>query len=339
MLADTDGSYVFVLPSDDALVFARDHLGTKPLYYARRNGSFGIASDPTVLQQLGDVHVADPGVLYRASAGSLTKHPFNTLNYNIRPAERREALQTISQLLDESVHKRIAGKGRIALGFSGGLDSVILLVLASKYTKVDAVTICAKDSADYKTCESIADKLGMHLNMIIVDEKLIRDTIEKLKGIMHFKRAMDAGIASSIYIMAKFARETGNEALMLGQLADELFGGYARYMRFRKISAEKVSNAMFNDVRNAHMDNFCRDECAASQFTKIILPYASLHLVNYAVNLPVDLKLDINTNARKIILREVAKSMGIEDELANREKKAMQFSSGIFKIVSKLGYT
>ncbi|HLE34339.1 MAG TPA: asparagine synthase-related protein, partial [Nitrososphaerales archaeon] len=59
-------------------------------------------------------------------------------------------------------------------------------------------------------------------------------------------------------------------------------------------------------------------------------------LVKYVVNLPVNLKLDSKTGARKIILREAAKTFGIDDELAGREKRAMQFSTGIYKIVSKL---
>ncbi|MGH9923718.1 MAG: asparagine synthase-related protein, partial [Nitrososphaerales archaeon] len=70
---------------------------------------------------------------------------------------------------------------------------------------------------------------------------------------------------------------------------------------------------------------------------KLLLPYAAFDLVKYVVNLPVNLKLDSKTGERKIILREVAKTLGIDDELASREKRAMQFSSGIYKIVSKLG--
>jgi hypothetical protein len=46
--------------------------------------------------------------------------------------------------------------------------------------------------------------------------------------------------------------------------------------------------------------------------------------------------LNSNTGARKIILRQVARTLGIDDELANREKRAMQFSSGVYKNVNKL---
>ena len=337
VLATSDGSYSFVLPVDGTLIFARDQLGTKPLYYASGAGGFGIASDPRVLEQsFSNVNLAEPGVLYKAAQNSLTQISFNTLNYTIQDVKHDEALRTIARLLEESVQRRVAHKRKIVLGFSGGIDSAILSILSAKYTKINAATICVRDSIDYKTCERIADRLGIHLKMIVIDERVIKDTVKGLHNMMQFTSAMHASIACIVYLLAKLTRDEGADALMLGQLADELFGGYARYLKYLKISAEKVSNALFSDVKNAHRDNFCRDEIASSPFTRLLLPYASLDLVKYAVNLPVNLKLNSKTGARKIILRELAKTLGIDDELANREKKAMQFSSGIFKIVSKL---
>ncbi len=337
LLATGDGSYSFILPTDDTLIFARDQLGTKPLYYASSAGSFGVASDPRVLKQLfSEIHSAEPGVLYKATQSSLTQISFSTLNYNSHPVQHDEALQTTSRLLDESVQKRVAKKRKIALGFSGGIDSAILSMLAAKYTEVIAATVCTRDSIDYRICESVAKRLEIRLNMFVVDERSIKGAIKKLRNITQFQGAMHESIACAVYLLAKFTKEVGAEALMLGQLADELFGGYARYLKYLKNSAEKVGNAMFNDVKNTHKDNFCRDEMASSPFTRLLLPYASSDLVKYAVNLPVDLKLDAKTGRRKILLRELAKNIGIEDDLANREKKALQFSSGIYKIVSKL---
>lgn len=338
LLAGIDGSYSFVMPVDDKLIFARDQLGTKPLYYASNNGSFGVATDANVLKKLfSTVNLAEPGVLYKAKQNSFTQISFSKLNYDIKAARHDEALHTTSSLLDESVKRRVAGKRKVVLGFSGGIDSVILSILASKYKEVEAATVCMKDSVDYKVCEGIADRLGIGLKMIVVDEKLVKDTIRKLRNIMQFDGAMHASIACIVYLLSKLTKSEAADALMLGQLADELFGGYARYLKYLRTSAEKVSSAMLNDVKNAHIDNFCRDEMASSQFTKLLLPYASLDLVKYVVNLPVDLKLNIKTGERKIILRQVAKTLGIDDEHASREKRAMQFSSGIYKVASKLG--
>lgn len=338
LLTTSDGGYSFVLPIDDTLIFARDQLGTKPLYYTRSTESFGVASDARILQELSfsDVNLAEPGVLYKATPNSLTQISFNTLKHDVQSVQHDEALQIISRLLDESVRRRVAGKRKIVLGFSGGIDSAILSILAAKYTKINAATVCVKNSIDYKLCQSIADRLGIPLEMMVVDEKLIKNAIKELRTIIQFGNTMHTSIACIVHLLAKFAKANGADALMLGQLADELFGGYARYLKYLRSSTEKVNNAMFSDVKNAHRDNFCRDEMASSPFTKLLLPYASFDLVKYVVNLPVELKINSKTGARKIILRELAKNIGIDDDLASREKKAMQFSSGIFKIVSKL---
>jgi asparagine synthase (glutamine-hydrolysing) len=74
---------------------------------------------------------------------------------------------------------------------------------------------------------------------------------------------------------------------------------------------------------------------ASSFYTRLLLPYAALDFVKYAITIPLKMKLD-KSGKRKIILQEVANNLSIPDTLSHREKKAMQFSSGIYKVVSKL---
>lgn len=331
-LSNTDGSYAFAVPYHDSIIFARDALGTKPLYYAKNSSNFLLATDPRALSILGfKPSSVLPGFLYRASLNKIERKKFSPIQYEVKRYGLKDAVEKITFLLSKSIKNRITNR-KVVLGFGGGIDSTIIAKLASN---IIAVTICTDDSFDHRLGKESAEMLGVNHETVLVNEKDVKDAIRELQQVMSFKNAMHASIACAVHLLAKYVKENKMDALMLGQLADELFGGYARYVRYLKISEEKVKDEMFNDVKNAYTDNFERDELASSFHTNLLLPYAALDFVKFAVTLPLNMKLD-KSGKRKIILREVAKNLGIHDELVYREKKAMQFSSGIYKIVSKL---
>lgn len=331
-LSNTDGSYAFAVPYHDSIIFARDALGTKPLYYAKNSGNFLLTTDPRALSILGfKPSSVLPGFLYRTSLNKIERKKFNTIQYETKRYGMKDAVDTIISLLSKSIKNRIANR-KVVLGFGGGIDSTIIAKLASNLI---TVTVCTNDSLDNRLGKESAEMLDVNHKTVLVNEKDVKDAIRELQQVMSFKNAMHASIACIVHLLAKYVKENKMDALMLGQLADELFGGYARYVRYLKISEKKVKDEMFNDVKNAYIDNFERDELASSFYTNLLLPYAALDFVKFAITLPINMKLD-KSGTRKIILREVAKNLGIHDELVYREKKAMQFSSGIYKIVSKL---
>jgi len=334
-LSGTDGSYAFAMPDNDSVIFARDPLGTKPLYYSQDQNNFIVATDPNTLNTLGfKVNPVEPGFLYEASIKTKTirRTKFSPIIYETKSYDIEEAVENTTKLLSESINRRVANR-KVILGFAGGIDSTILAKLVSD--NILAVTVCMKGSLDHKLGQDSADMLNVNHETMLVDEKTVKSCIKDLQQVMQFKNAMHTSIACVIHILSKCTKEKNYDALMLGQLADELFGGYARYLKYLRISARKARDAMFSDVKNAYRDNFERDELASSFYTRLLLPYAALDFVKYAVTIPLRMKLD-KSGKRKIILREVAKNLDIPDTLLCREKKAMQFSSGIYKVVSKL---
>ncbi|MEE9585586.1 MAG: asparagine synthase-related protein, partial [Nitrososphaerales archaeon] len=122
-----------------------------------------------------------------------------------------------------------------------------------------------------------------------------------------------------------------------GQLADELFGGYLKYLRaYGERGAEAAQAMMVNDTQTAYKANIERDEAAASPYSELLLPYASCELAEYALSLHPSLKMNPEKNRRKIVLREAALKAGVPKEIVFKPKKALQYSTDLQKLVTKL---
>ena len=238
-LSETDGTYALAIPDDDSIIFARDALGTKPLYYAGDHNKFLLATDPNALVMLGyKANCAVPGFVYRASVKKIERTRFSPIKYGTKTYDLREAVDTTTSLLTESIKRRI-GNNKVVLGFGGGIDSTILAKLAVG-NDILAVTVCTNDSLDHKLGKESADMLDVKHETVLVDEKTVHNSIRDLQQAMQFKNALHASIACIVHILAKHTKEKKMDALLLGQLADELFGGYARYLKYFRSSSRKA---------------------------------------------------------------------------------------------------
>ncbi len=317
-LITKDGNFAF-LTINDKIIFGRDPLGTKPLYYSYNGNKLKLASDARVLENSIEV---EPGTLYTLN-NRLVINKVNPLRYINKVSDPLEVIKdNILRLLRDSIKRRV--KGRSLIGLSG-IDSIILAKLSDQR----AAIVCANNSYDHKHAEYIASKLNIELDIIVVND--IKKELNIVKKILPFQDDMDLSIGIAFHILARYAKEHNYDSIILGQLADELFGGYARYLT---IDPKILNDVLYNDVMNAYKRNFLRDEIITSQFVDLILPYTSLPLVKYTLGLDPTLK--IRNNVRKFILREVAKELNIDDDIINKEKKAIHFSTGIFKMVQRL---
>jgi asparagine synthase (glutamine-hydrolysing) len=123
--------------------------------------------------------------------------------------------------------------------------------------------------------------------------------------------------------------------ILLGQLADELFGGYRKYaLKAQEEGPEAAERMMREDARGCADRGFLRDEAACSSSCEVRFPYADAEVVSFADRLPLDYK--IRGGERKAVLRAAAVELGLPEELAEAPKKAAQFSSGAAKLLNKL---
>jgi len=328
-----DGSYCMVIRGKLGTICCRDPLGTKPLYIGTKGDSISISTQKTILL-LSDYVVEDfiPG-----TAIILEKNiRINSRNLSNLDALYNYNADTLLTLLKKSISSRIGDRKKIGVSFSGGIDSSILISIANEFTDIKAFNVRMKDSHDFANATKLANLLGIDLVEIEPKKDSIPEDIPNIVSLAEITRPMDVSIALGFYYVAKTARKNNVSTLFVGQLADELFGGYARYIRsITEESPEYVTNMMNSDVHLAYTKNFERDEKITSPFVDLFVPYASVPLVNFALNCPIDSKIDIENNIRKVILRSVAKKLNLPDEIINQTKKAIHFSSGIDKVVKK----
>ena len=150
---------------------------------------------------------------------------------------------------------------------------------------------------------------------------------------------MKAGIAIPLFWSAQLASRLGCNVLLAGQGADEMFGGYHRYLTvYAKKGIEGVAESLFRDTVKSHETNLQRDEPLCSYHDiELRLPFIDTKLVRFALSLPVDLKIEsAGDPLRKRILRQLAKDLGIPTSIAERPKKAIQFETGIDKALRDL---
>ncbi|MGQ9718489.1 MAG: asparagine synthase family protein [Nitrososphaerales archaeon] len=338
ILSKLDADFSFAEIKDNSLIYGRDSLGIKPLYFSKESGILGIASEMKALKSIGfeNMERVHPGSIHKVSMKGEKSVMFNKIEAGSKlSASMDEASDNVLKLLSESIRRRVRGLNRIAIGFSGGLDSSLLALITSKLAKVTLLSIYTKGSKDEDVINS-AKSLGLELEELQIDVKQVKDKIGLIQNLIESDRFMDLSIGLGMNLSAERCSQIGCDVLFLGQFADELFGGYAKYVRaLRERGDEFVEDMMLQDVIDAHKNNFERDEKASSPHTEIRLPYTNTSLVDYALSLPLSLKITTD-DQRKLVLKEAAIEAGLPKDIASRRKRAFQYSSGLQKLITSV---
>ena len=310
---------------------ARDALGTRGLWVLRggtETGSF--ASDYRLLG--GGARLLSPGTVYpRRRASGMTKRREDAHGH----LAFEEAARRLASLLEDSVRRRVGGQARVAVSFSGGLDSSLLALLASRETDVVLCSAFAPGSRDEVQTDKAAALLGLKLETALLDEVAVVKRSKEAELPPGEATVMDKALWCIYSATSELAKREKAQMILLGQLADELFGGYRKYAIKAQEEGEAAAERMMRaDVKACADRGFLRDEAACSAFAEVRFPFADARVASFADGLPLDYK--IRGGERKAILRAAALELGLPEELASAPKKAAQFSSGAAKLLKRL---
>ncbi len=227
----------------------------------------------------------------------------------------------LAEAIEIAVRLR-SDEGVVAM--SGGVDSALVARLSGR----ECVVVGVEGSHDLLHAKSVADELGLSLNRVLIDPSSIEDSLRQVLLVIPKIDPVNASIATTLNYVAEWAGLHGHRRILAGQGADELFGGYARYLQTETLAQDLEKDFLGLSLQLA------RDQAvAALHGTYFSLPYMDVRVVAAAKSIPAEQK--VCDGVRKKPLREVAERY-MPSEIARHEKKAMQYGSGVMKEIQRL---
>jgi len=343
IIKELEGSYVFAIACPENVIAGRDVFGTNPLYYGENKTVCAIASERKALWTLGMENVKSfpPGNLALISSNGFAFQTTKTVTQSsLKSINMDTAAKTLQNLLLESTRKRVSDLKKVAIAFSGGLDSSIIAALA-KICGIDVylISVGLEDQAEVKYAEATAERLDLpfHHETFTVDD--VEQILPKVLWLIEESNTVKASIAISFYWVAEVASKMKCRVLLAGQGSDELFGGYHKYLEtYAQLGVTAVQDAMYHDVVSSYETNFQRDTQVCSfHKVELRLPFVDREVVRFSLGLPVSLKIESAENhLRKRVLRRVAQNLELPQFIVDKPKKAIQYTTGVNKALQRL---
>jgi len=343
LLKEAEGDFSLIVAEPERILAARDPIGVQPFYYGENADFVALASNRTALWRLGIEETISfpPGNLASVSHDGFEFKPVKTL---ARPKPKKitldKAAQTLQNLLEQSMRVRVSNLKDVAVAFSGGLDSSVVAFLAKKcHVNVHLVHVSLRGQPETEDGKKAADELKLPLSVYLFEAEDVERTVAKVIELIEEPDPVKVAVGIPFYWIAKKTRESGFNVLLAGQGADELFGGYQRYVNeYLSFGQDKVRETIFADIVRIHESNIERDKkICGFHDVELRLPFASYSIAEFALSLPVELKIEKKADGlRKLVLRRLAQNIGLPEAVVNQPKKAVQYATGVNSVLGKI---
>ncbi|EEG78008.1 asparagine synthetase B family protein [Dethiobacter alkaliphilus] len=324
------GSFSCAIMDENECIIARDHVGARPLvYHELPQGDFLFASEAKALKQRADsVEELPPGHYYSTQKGL---GQFKNCSVTLPEWEStEEAIKAVRELLIKSIEQAISSGNIKGVALSGGLDSSIILAVAREFDKDIAAftaTFAERHGEDLEYAKLLADQLGVDHHIYEITREDIKNVLpEAVWYLESFDEDCITGFIANYYT-SRFASDHVNSVLV-GEGADELFGGYFRELQDISDPEEKerIGRKLLEVSYNTALRRLDRGWMANS--IEYFAPFLHPAVVSLANNIPMDLKVYQKEDAsiEKWILREAFRDF-LPQEIADRPK--LRFSRGV----------
>jgi asparagine synthase (glutamine-hydrolysing) len=254
------GMFSFAIWDGERLFCARDRLGIKPFYFATVGNDFIFGSEVKALVPFLPEVETSPEALaeylvfqYPISNRTLFRHVTQLLPGHALVVERGQVRtwrywdvsydadyqhseryfeERLRELVEESVALHLRSDVPVGSYASGGVDSTLVAILASRTGATSGDLFHGKFSA-YPDCdesqhaESVATRLDAALHQVDIGPDDFARTIERV--VYHLDYPVAGPGSFPQYMVSALAAERV-KVVLGGQGGDEIFGGYARYL-------------------------------------------------------------------------------------------------------------
>lgn len=299
-----DGMFVFIIHDKikDELFIARDRAGKKPLYYYYDEKRFVFASELNCLKAMVPLQMEEENIYHYFRLGSFyrNKTPYQKVTelvagsfiridcknlkltstrwWNINEYYKRkntdsfeQSLKTVDDHLHTAIKRRLESSDlEVGCFLSGGIDSGLAASIASGYNS-RLKTFTVSFDGEYNEAplaKLVAGKYHTEHTEIRISFDDLTNDLEKILG-NYGEPFFDSSAIPSYYVSREARKYL--TVILNGDGADELFGGYRRYVPFAKYDFFKPNSALKN---------------SASFIKKLLpLPYNKKSSYNYAYRL------------------------------------------------------
>ncbi|WP_214410522.1 asparagine synthase (glutamine-hydrolyzing) [Sphaerisporangium fuscum] len=267
------------------LFLARDHVGILPLYYARTREHFVFGSEgKTVLEHPGVPREPDltgldqvltfpglvsPRTMFRGVSsvraghyllvedGEVSEHRYWDLDFPLDgepPRPDEYYVETLRELLAQSVRRRLQADVPVGFYLSGGLDSSLIAALVGQtHPPSHSFSITFPDA---EIDESAYQRLmATKVASLHHETEFTPPDIEAQlrRMVWHAECPVKETYNTCSLALSALARDNGVKVILTGEGSDELFGGYVGY-RFDRFGrggrgAGGLAEALEDDVR------------------------------------------------------------------------------------------
>ncbi len=346
-LGELEGMFAFLAAGTDGFFLAaRDPVGIKPLYWARRDGAVRFASEIAAFDPGWRPYVETfpPGCHWTPSGGlerfaeavpEAAREPVReepSAAAGAAPAD----LEALRESLVGCVERQMMGDVPVGVFLSGGLDSNLVAGLAARHLeargeRLKTFAVGLEDSADLLAARAAAALLGTdHHERIYTGQEAIDAVPAVVRAIEHFDPSLVRSAVPN-FLLAELAAEHV-KVVLTGEGADELFAGYA-YLRELEDSSE-LHAELVRTVESLHDLNLQRcDRVTMAHGLEARVPFLDREFIGFALGLPAEWKTAPPGEPEKRLLRE-AFSGSLPDELLWREKSQFGDGSGAASVLT-----
>ena len=268
-----DGMFAFAIydTQKKSLFLARDRAGEKPLYIYRHSQQLIFASELNALRSVIETRVNEEsigeflatGVMFGRSTPYQNieeLEPGHKLTVNTQTLDSHceawysiiekfesppllnsfdECLEWVNETLTKSIQNQLLSSDlEVGAFLSGGIDSgLVCAIAAQKNTKLKTFTVSFDGQFDESPLANLtAKRYGTDHTQLDIDYSNLENDIENIIG-NYGEPIADDSIVPTWYVSRAASEHV--TVVLTGDGADELFGGYRRYVPYAKLNLFK----------------------------------------------------------------------------------------------------